>query len=115
MPSVGQNGFRRLVRRTSRCATVNVTLSRSVGSVIAVGLATSAFLGATKNALDRRELRWTLTVARGAGDRRVLELNVGEYASQHQTATTHVAATDKRRWKHELVAEDRLQHFDVLA
>jgi len=74
-----------------------------------------AFRGAVpKNPLDGRELWRTLAMARGPGDRCVLELDPGKDTAEHETAAAHVAPTDKRRRKDETVAEDRLQDLDVL-
>src|SRR5688572_690494 len=132
MPSVGQNSFRRFVSRTSRPATVIVTLSVSVGIRTPGTLATSAFFCAlerapyvvvghrfsgatTQNPLDRRQLRRTFTVARGAGDGGVVELDACQHAAQHQAAAAHVAAADERRRKDEAVTEDWLQDLDVFS
>src|SRR5688572_16068397 len=116
MPWAGQNSLRRLVSLTSRCDTVSVTLSASVGILTAGVFATSALLrGTTEDSLDGCEFRRTLSVPCRAGNRRVIELQAGQYTAQHETAAAHIASPDKRRREDETLAEDRLQHFDVLA
>jgi hypothetical protein len=54
-------------------------------------------------------------VTDGAFERDVLELEARFNASQHQSATTHVAAADEVVRKQKLSAENRQQQIDVFA
>src|SRR5205823_11813829 len=61
------------------------------------------------------ELWRPLSMATGAGERHIRQLEARHDTPEHQSPAAHVAAADEVGWKHQAVAEDRQQQIDVLA
>src|SRR5687767_2915335 len=106
MPSSGQNGFRRFVRRTSLPATVSVALSTSTG------IWTRGLRGMGR-CRQRFEFRRARAMADGALDGNIVQFEAGRDTAEHQAAAAHVAAPDEMDRECELTSEDGQQDVDV--